>query len=328
LRIILVGFGVVGRALASVLATRRGELKARGLGFELVAAVDSRSAAFDAKGLDPARLLQRKKTTGRVGDIGLSAKDVIRQVESDVIVEVTPGSVDGEPALSHIREALRASRDVVTANKMPLALHYFGLLGEARRRNSRILYSACVGGGIPILEFGRDCAKVEPVDRIEGVLNATTNFILTRMGEGRSYRAALRDAQKLGFAEADASMDIDGVDAACKIVIVANHVMENTATLGDVRPLEGIRGVNQTILKRTMGRGKVIRLVASAGKSLAVRVAEVDRSDPLAVMGASNAVVYHCRYSGERVISGRAAGGTTTSLAVLRDLIALAGRVC
>ncbi len=327
MKIILVGFGVVGSGLASALASRGTELKRRGLEFKIVAAVDSRSAAVDERGLDPAKLLERKKATGRVGTRKLSAAEVIGDVECDAVVEVTPGSPDAEPALSHIRKALRASRNVVTANKMPLALNYSDLLREAGRRGTRILYGACVGGGMPILEFGGDCAEAEPVDGIEGVLNATSNFILTRMEEGVSYNTALREAQELGYAETDPSMDVDGIDAACKIVILSNHVMKEDYTLGDVKPLGGIRRITQASVKKARAKGRALRLVSRARKSLDVGAIEVDEKSALGVRGAAHAVVFHCRYSGERAIIGPGAGSVTTSLAVLRDLITLSSRV-
>lgn len=317
----------MGSGLASVLASRGRELKSRGLEFKLVAAVDSKSAAVDERGLDLGKLLERKKATGRVGTRKLSAADVIRDVDCDVVVEVTPGSPDAEPSLSHIREALMASRNVVTANKMPLALDYSRLLREAGRRRTSILYGACVGGGMPILEFGADCARAEPVEEIEGVLNATSNFILTRMEEGMSYNTALREAQELGYAETDPSMDVDGIDAACKIVILANHVMKADYRLGDVKPLGGIGGITPASVRKARAKGRALRLVSRARKSLDVGVVEVDEKSALCVRGPAHAVVFHCRYSGERAIVGRGAGSVTTSLAILRDLITLAGRV-
>jgi len=289
-----------------------------------VGVLDSNSAAIDQHGLDPAKLIARKRSTGRVGDASLSTRDVLRGVESDVVVELTPGTLDGEPAFSHMKAAIGFSKNVVTANKMPLALHYKELLGEAKRRNVRILYSACVGGGLPVLEFGSQCAKAEPVDKIEGVVNATTNYILSEMERGVKYDRALKRAQDLGYAEPDPSFDVDGIDAACKIVILANHVMGTQFRLKDVRPLRGIGGVTSARVSRAKRNGKALRLVATASKSLRVGPVEVDERSPLAARGRSHAVVFHCRYSGERTIMGSGAGSVTTSLGVLRDLISLA----
>ena len=181
MRLIIVGLGTVGGGLAELLSSRSQELKARGLGFKVVAAVDSKGAAVDEHGLDLALLISRKRKTEKVGSGDRTALEIVRDVGADVVVELTPGTMDGEPALSHIRAALGSSKSVVTANKMPLALHYKGLMMAAKKLDVRLLYSACVGGGLPVLEFGRECAAAEPVDKIEGVLNATTNFVLSEM---------------------------------------------------------------------------------------------------------------------------------------------------
>jgi homoserine dehydrogenase len=309
-----------------LLSGRSRELHQRGLDFRVVAAVDSKGAAINSAGLDTTDLMAQKRKTGGIGDSGKSATDVIREVDADAVVELTPGTVDGEPALSHINAALTSSKSVVTANKMPLALHYVELMQEAKRRGVKLLYSACVGGGLPVLEFGRDCATAEPVDRIEGVLNATTNFVLTKMEQGETYERALKEAQKLGYAETDPSFDVDGLDSACKIVILANHVMGTDFRFRDVKPLRGISRITPAKVQKARGRGRALRLVARAGKSVSVSAAEIARGSPLAARGRSHAVVFHCRYSGERTIMGIGAGGVTTSIGVLRDLITLAGR--
>jgi len=324
LRIVLVGQGVVGRGLADQLTGRRRELRARGLDLKVVAAVDSKGAVVDSGGIDLARLLSSKKKTGRIGPGNSSALEVIRSVDADALVELTPGTQTGEPALSHIRAALKSSKSVVTANKMPLALHYVELLRDAEKRGLKILYGACVGGGLPVLDFGTACAAAEPVDLIEGVVNATTSFILTEMERGQPFGKVLRKSQKLGYAEPDPSFDIEGVDAACKVVILANHVMGKQFRLKDVKPMTGIAGVTSDEAASAMRKGKPLRLLARAGRSLSVRLAGVEKGSPLAVQGRSHAVVFHCRYSGERAITGRGAGSVTTSLGVLRDLIALA----
>jgi homoserine dehydrogenase len=293
---------------------------------KLVAVVDSHSAAISKKGLNPLSVVTRKKSTGSVGELQMNALEVINEVESDVIVELTPGNPkNGEPGLSHIREALKASRSVVTANKMPLALRYAELVDGARWKGVRVLYGACVGGGLPILEMGRACAEAEPVLGIDGVLNATSNFILTKMEEaGAEYDSAIAEAQRLGYAETDPRLDVCGHDAACKIVILANHVMGSKLSLKDVSPLEGIEGVSTETLREAAARGRAVRLVARMRRSPQVSVLEVDARSPLNVKGALSSVVFYCRDSGERAITGPGAGPVTTSRAVLRDLIALA----
>ena len=311
--------------MARAIAGSSGELRRRGLRIDVVAAVDSRSAAFDRAGLDLRRLVARKEATGRVGLKEAGAIEAIEEAGSDAVVEVTPANPEGgEPALSHITAALRASKHVVTANKMPLAIRYGLLTKEAEKRGVKLLYGACVGGGLPILEMGRVLSEVEPVLQIEGVLNATTNFILTKMGEERSsYASALAEAQRLGFAETDPTLDVNGFDAACKLVILANHVMGTRLTLGGV-DAGGIEKVTPELVASARSKGRAIRLVARTHKKPQVSAVEVDARSPLNVPGASHAVVFRCRDSGERAISGTGAGPVTTAGAVLRDLMTLA----
>ena len=324
-KVTLLGFGTVGQGLAQALAEKKSYLEERGLSFDLVAVADSRSQAVDAGGLDPMSLIDRKRSSGRVGDSPQSVLDMIREVDSDVVVEVTPGNPkNGEPALSHIREALRLSRHVVSANKMPLALHFAELKGMAQS-GVALRYSACVGGGIPMLETGTACRQAEEVMAIDGVLNATSNFILTKMQEeGSDYASALREAQSLGYAEADPSLDVDGFDAAAKLVILADHVMGRNLTLADVRPMLGIRDTSLQDIRRARSKGSFIRPLATVSKTAEVGPKEVDSRNPLNVFGATNVVVFRCEDSGERVVAGASGGGVATSRAVLRDLVAIA----
>jgi len=325
MRVTLLGFGTVGQGLAQALAEKRDFLEERGLSFDIVAVADSRSSVVDVHGLDLLPLLERKRETGKVGESSERALDLIREVDSDIVVEVTPGNPrDGEPALSHIREALRLSKHVVSANKMPLALHFAELTGMAKSR-AALRYSACVGGGIPMLETGLACRQAEEIAGIDGVLNATSNFILTKMqDEGSTYRGALAEAQDLGYAEADPSLDVDGFDAAAKLVILADHVMGRSLTLTDVSPMRGIRDLTFQDIRKAKSKGKTIRLLATMGKKAEVGPKEIDLRNPLNVFGATNVVVFRCEDSGERVVAGASGGGVATSRAVLRDLVAIA----
>ena len=316
----------MGQGLAEALVEKKDFLAGRGLDLDLVAVADSRSSVVDIDGLDPSVLIERKRATGTVGDSDRRALTLIREAASDVVVEVTPGDPkSGEPALSHIREALKLSRHVVSANKMPLALHFSELRDLSVKSGAMLRYSACVGGGMPVLETGAACGETERIVGIDGVLNATSNFILSKMQDERSdYAAALAEAQNLGFAEADPSLDVDGFDAAAKLVILADHVMGQNLTLADVKPLRGIRDLTISEVQSAASMGKVIRPLAQAGESVEVGPKEVEIRSPLNVYGATNAVVFRCEDSGDRVVSGASGGGVATSRAVLRDLVAIA----
>lgn len=312
--------------MAHALVDKADFLAGLGADFEVVAVADSDSVAIDRKGLGLKSLIQTKEATGKVGNVQMSALDLIREVESDTVVELTPANPkSGEPALSHLRAALESSKNVVTANKMPLALRYSELTYEASRRGVMLLYSACVGGGVPMLEFGRICGRPEEIDGFDAILNATSNFILTEMQEEEmDYKSALAEAQKLGFAESDPTVDVEGFDAAAKLVILANHVMGRRISLKDVRPLVGIGGIAAEDLKAAASKGMQIRPLASMRLTGEVGPREVKVDDPVNVRGATNSIVFHCRDSGDRVMTGQAGGSVATSRGVLRDLVAIA----
>lgn len=321
-RAIIVGLGTVGTALAQRILSGR-----HCHGIRVVAVADSKGAAVDEGGLDLRRVLLRKRRTGRVGD-GTQHPgplDLIRETDADVVVELTPANpVDAEPALSYISAALATGKDVVTANKVPLALRYRQLLADAKRRGRVLTYGACVGGGLPVIDLGDLFAEADEVTAVDGVLNATSNFILSEMEERHvGFESAFSEAKRLGYAEADPGLDIDGVDAACKIVILANHVLGKSFTLGSVRPLEGIRGISRAQMEKARRKGRRLRMVASADSGVSVRVEEVSEADPLCVRGTDNAVRFDCKLSGPRVIEGPAGGGAATSTAVLRDILAI-----
>ncbi|HDJ05011.1 homoserine dehydrogenase [Candidatus Bathyarchaeota archaeon] len=328
MRIILVGFGVVGQSLARIFLQRRPEL-VRSYGFnpKLVAVVDKGGAAVNMRGLDLEEILSLKVKEGTVaasrdGRPDLSALEVIESVEAEVMVEVTPTNIkDGEPGLSHIKSAFRTGKSVVTTNKGPLALALPALTELAEYNGVHLRFSGTVGAGTPVLDLAKKCLLGDRIISIRGVLNGTTNYILTEMEEKHiSFHQALKDAQRLGYAEANPSMDVDGLDTACKIVIMANWIMGRKVTLKDVK-IEGIRNVTREDLEEASRRGRTIRLLGFIDKDLKVAPTEISKGDPLAVKGVLNAVTFTSEFTGEETIIGRGAGGMATASAVLRDLI-------
>ena len=328
MRIILVGFGVVGQSLARILLQRRPEL-VRSYGFnpKVVAVVDKGGAAVNLRGLDLEEILSLKVKEGTVaasrdGRPDLSALEVIESVEAEVMVEVTPTNIkDGEPGLSHIKSAFRTGKSVVTTNKGPLALALPALTELAEYNGVHLRFSGTVGAGTPVLDLAKKCLLGDRIISIRGVLNGTTNYILTEMEEKHiSFHQALKDAQRLGYAEANPSMDVDGLDTACKIVIMANWIMGRKVTLKDVK-IEGIRNVTREDLEEASRRGRTIRLLGFIDKDLKVAPTEISKGDPLAVKGVLNAVTFTSEFTGEETIIGRGAGGMATASAVLRDLI-------
>jgi len=326
LRIILIGFGVVGQNLAKLLLSRNEDLYALyGMKPRIVAAVDSKGSAISTSGLDLHRLLDAKKNKGSVAKYGDGAKkdiaDIIESIDAEVVVEATQTNLKtGEPGMANITTAIKNGRNVITTNKGPLALALPSLIELAEYNDVILRFSGTVGGGTPILEFAKRCLKGDRILSFKGILNGTTNYILTRMEEGLSFNDALNDAKEKGYAEAEPSLDIDGYDAAAKLVILANWVMGMKVTMKDVN-FTGIRNVTADDMKSALKNHNAIKLIAASNKGLTVKPTEIHKTDPLCVNGTLNAVTFSSEYSGEQTIIGRGAGGMETASAVLRDLI-------
>jgi len=283
-RFALVGIGNVGRRFLQIITQKRDTLRTRlGLELTLVAAADSSGAALCEDGLDMAKVIALKSAGQGVaayaglGVRGMSSLDALQRSRADLLVEVSPTSLrTGEPGLSNIIWALEHGMDVVTANKGPLVLGYQRLAKLAAMQRRALLFSGAVAGGLPTVNIGRRDLVAAKILRVEGVFNSTTNYILLRMDEaGLSFEEALAEAQRAGVAEADPSLDIDGWDAANKLVIVANSVLGMPATLQDV-DVQGIRGLTRADLLRAKQAGHAIKLLATAeptadAYSLAVR---------------------------------------------------------
>ena len=329
MRIILVGLGALGQGLLGHLGSQEERLRDQyGLRIKIVAALDTSGAVVQPSGVDPGVLLEAKRSPGGLANLqprfrpARRALEIIHTVEADTIVEVTPTNIlDGEPAMSHIRWALKAGRHVVTANKGPIALAMDSLAALAEEHRVLLRFSGTVGGGTPMLDLARLSLRGEPVAQIAGILNGTTNYILTRMAEGLEFDAALAEAQKLGYAEANPAYDVDGTDAAIKLTILANWVMGAHLHVTDVAT-QGIRGVSHADVERARAQGKVIKLLARFdGKRASVAPELLPDGDELNVSGSLNAVRYETENVGPITLLGKGAGGPQTAAALLRDLI-------
>jgi homoserine dehydrogenase len=331
MRIILVGFGVVGKGVTTILARRYAE-KVKDYGFtpKIVAIADIDGAVINPRGLSSEKLEALKQirpisSDPEFGHPEMSALDVIGSVEAEVVVEVTPVNIkNAEPALSHITKAFKTGKHVVTTNKGPLALAMPALTELAEYNNVYLRFSGTVGGGTPMLEFAKRCLAGDKILAIRGILNGTTNYILTEMSQSRiTFQEALTNAQKLGYAEREPSMDIDGFDTACKVVILANWIMNKKITLKDV-DRTGIRDVSLEALDEASKRGNTIKLIGSIDDGTpSVKPMEIHKNNPLCVSGVLNAITYSTEFAGEQTLVGRGAGGPETASAVLRDLLAI-----
>ena len=258
------------------------------------------------------------------GCLTTDAESVVTDPDVDVIVEVIGGI---EPARGLILEALKARKPVVTANKELLANVGGELVDAAAGAGVDLLYEAAVGGGIPLIRPLRESLAGERLTRVMGIVNGTTNYILTRMSEaGASYSDALAEAQTLGFAERDPTADVEGFDAAAKCAILAGIAFGSKVVAGDVYR-EGISGITTADIAYANRLGYVIKLLAIAEQvegEIAVRVhpAMIPKTHPLAAVRESfNAVFIEGEAVGELMLYGRGAGGMPTASAVLGDLI-------
>ena len=336
MRIILIGYGVVGKSVSTILARKYAEkVKAYGFNPKIVAIADIDGAVINPRGLSPEKLETIRQrgypisADSEFGRPGMPALDVIESVEAEVVVEVTPVNIkDAEPAMSHIIKAFKTGKHVVTTNKGPLALAMPALTELAEYNNVYFRFSGTVGGGTPILEFAKRCLAGDKILAIRGILNGTTNYILTEMSLNRvTFQEALANAQKLGYAETEPSMDIDGFDTACKVVILANWIMNRKITLKNVERT-GIRDVSLEALDDASKRGNAIKLIGSVDSvKAAVKPTEVPKSNPICVGGVLNAITFFTEFAGEETLIGKGAGGMETASAVLRDLLDIRHRL-
>jgi homoserine dehydrogenase len=337
LRLVLAGFGVVGQSFARLLMAQEKELATTyGLVPQVVGIMDSSGWLIDEHGIDLKKALKAKMEARGVAGKGggretsRKATEVIRDIEAEVLIEATPTNFKtGEPGFSHMKAAFESRKHVVTCNKGPLAIAYYALHELARHNGVQLRFSGAVGGGTPVLDFGKTCSMGDELIGIRGILNGTCNYILTKMEwEGLPFDEALEGAKKAGYAEADPSLDIDGYDSAVKLVITANHLLLSKAGIKDVK-VRGIRGISSKEVQKAKKDGKAVRLIASASQEtgLIVEPTLIEREHPLCINGANNAVEFECEYSGPKVIIGKGAGGPETASSLLRDLLEIRGRI-
>lgn len=314
-RVGLLGCGVVGTATARILSEHASQLETR-----------------TGAPIEVARIAVRDVSVDRGLDLGKSVWtndpwEIVRDPSIDVVVEVMGGV---EPALPLILEAIANKKHVVTANKELLSTHGGEVMKAAEASGVDLLFEASVGGGIPIIRPIRESLAGDRVTRVIGIVNGTTNFVLTRMSEmGESFEEALGQAVRLGYAEADPTADVDGHDAAAKIAILASLAFDSRVMASDV-PVEGIRDITRADIAAAHQLGYEVKLLAVAemtdGKiSARVHPAMIPRTHPLAsVRDVFNAVFIQGENSGDLMFLGKGAGGAPTAAAVVGDLVEVA----
>jgi homoserine dehydrogenase len=297
-----------------------------GLKPRVVGVCDSKGSAVDTSGLELEKLVEVKKKFGTVKNYGktknnMSGIDMIRNLDADVVIETTASNYkDAEPGMSHIITAMKRRMHVVSVNKGPLALAFPSLMELATYNQVIFKFSGTVGGGTPILDYAKNSLRGERITSFAGILNGTTNYILSNMTNGLSFDSALKDAKNRGYVEADESLDLDGLDAAAKLVILANWIMGMKVTLPDI-DCKGIRNVTVNDIRNASKNNCAIKLIASCNRELVVKPKEVSVDDPLCVNGTLNAIAFTSEHSGTQTIIGKGAGGMETASSILRDLL-------
>jgi homoserine dehydrogenase len=332
--ICLLGFGNVGQAFAQLLLDKRRSIQDQyALDLQVVAIKTGRHGALmDLDGLDLARVLKDFKDGESLTAPNQkpSQEDFTSFLEASgaaIMAENTPVSyADGQPALDHIRIALGLGMHVVTANKGPVVHAHEELVQLAAANNCRFLFESTVMDGAPIFSLWRDALPAAELTAFRGILNSTTNLILTRMETGESFDEAVKYAQSIGIAETDPSGDIDGWDAAIKVAALANVLMGVRLSPEDVQR-QGIRDIQVEQVQLALQNGQRWKLICEAqreGESVTafVKPELIDRSDALfSVMGTSSAVTFHSDVLGALTVTEEDPGPHTTAYGLLADTL-------
>ncbi len=339
MRVLILGFGNVGRRLAEILTERESYPGLDGLDVSVVGiTTGSKGAAAHPAGLNLGRALAWLAEHGSFAGFphasALSSEEALKTLDYDVAVEMTPLDIRGRGAASiaHVRAALERGRHVVTCNKGPLAWAWRPLRDLAREKGVCFLYETTVMDGVPVFNLAQGCLRGNTILRIEGILNSTTNFVLGEMERGLSLGEAVAGARRLGIAEADPTYDLDGWDAAVKVSALAN-VLLDTELLPEAVERESLSGVSAQRIEDCLTREHRLKVVCEAFRVTAhgenrvigrVRVREVPVSDPFALVEGTGSILrLTTDILGSIVLTEEDPDLSTTAYGVISDLIRL-----
>ncbi len=321
IRISQVGCGIVGHGFLEVVRRKRDMLRDLGLDLKIVSVTDHTGTIYEKNGVDPKKVLGVKTLAEGVANSDMKGLEAIEEIESDLVVEVTPTNIDhGQPGLGHMEMALTQGKNVVTSNKGPLVVAFNRLKDLAGENGARLKYEATVGGTMPLISLVERNLVGNNILGIKGIFNGTCNYILTRMmEEGYPYGYALMEAQELGIAEADPAYDVEGIDTAAKMTILANSVFGMNVKYDDI-DVTGITDITTESLALARDRGYLIKLIGEV-PALTVKPMLVPRRSPLAVGGTLNAASIETDLSGTITVTGLGAGSIETASAILSDIV-------
>lgn len=331
-KIALAGCGNVGTALLEILHDKKDELKEKyGFEYEVVLVSDlMKGVVMDAEGIDLGALLasiDETRTFEKLPRAEGTFEELLVRSGATVLAECTPTNLKtGEPGLSHLRAALSRGISVTTTNKGPIAVAFDELTALAEKNGAKLSYEGVVMSGTPLIDMMKNGIAGCSVLKLEGILNGTTNFMLTKMAEGAEYGAALAEAQSLGYAEADPTGDVEGWDAAVKVSILAKILFGADIPVDKVERT-GITKITPARIEEAKKNGRAVKLLAGlanekGGLRAYVAPVEVEASHPLAsINGAANAITVSTDNLGDVTLIGPGAGRRETGQALLGDMI-------
>lgn len=334
----LIGFGGVGQALIKLLVEKKNYIFEKyNLDIKVKYIINSDGGIYESNGIDLEEVLgfinkNIKEHISWRDNLGI--EEVIKNNDIDTLIELTSTNIEtGEPGLTHIKRALESGINVVTGNKGPIILKYKELKEIADKNSVKLKVGCTTGGALPSINGGLYDVAGSEIQAIEGILNGTTNYILSKMAiDEVSYEEALTEAQKDGIAEANPSLDVLGYDTACKIVILANVLMDANIKLEDIE-IQGITEVELETIKRIQKENKKLKLIGKVQRKDSmvkayVRLIEIKEDHPLYFVDYKNKGVYFKTDTlGEISIIGGASGTRNAAASILRDLMLVKSRI-
>ncbi|MFH1285169.1 MAG: homoserine dehydrogenase [Candidatus Micrarchaeota archaeon] len=329
-RVIIVGFGAIGKGVASALLLKNEELARNyGISVRVVGICEYNGCILNKEGIALGEVLQLA-SAGKLSEhpnwSTQKSTDAIREAEADATIEVTPGNIQtGEPGLANILAALDSGKHVITSNKSPIALRFWELTKRAEEKNLQLKYEATVCGGMPTFNMAKSALQANRILSIRGILNGTTNFILTKMHEENlSFASALQQAKEQSIAEPDPTYDVEAIDPAVKLVILASALVNSKKTYADVKRV-GITQITPEAVALAKENGFRIKLIGEIDENgnLSVAPRLIPHSHPLNVSGTLNALMLKTDMAREVFVMGRGAGPMETSSSILSDLVSI-----
>lgn len=322
IKIALLGLGTVGSGVKNILEEKKDQLS------DKLFEKTGEKALIEIK-----KILVRNTDKDYGVDKSMLTTDysqIIDDPEIQIVVELMGGD---EPASEYMTRAMESGKHVVTANKMAIALSGGKIEDKAKEKGVSFMYEASVAGTIPVIRVIQDSLVANEIQKISGIINGTTNYILSKMmNENQSFESALKKAQELGFAEADPTSDVEGYDAMYKIAILSKLAFNFMPDLKNIKRT-GIRGVSISDIDKARENGNTIKFIAQAekfkeGVKVSVAPLEISKKHPLAnVDGPMNAVYITCDNAGEIMLQGAGAGSRPTASAVVSDIFAIAEKL-